>query len=367
MKTPSPKFFPQLEGLRAFAILFVIMAHWQNDGNPYEYWIRWAGVWGITYFYVLSGFLIGNIILKEKDELQKNTNYSVWNVLKIFYIRRILRIFPIYYLLLIVLLIIGFPNFISDIYPWLFLYGSNIYIFLHGWIWPITHFWTLSVEEHFIIIFPLIILFVPGRFTLKAIIIIALSGILCRTILYLCKQEFYSIFTFSCFDSLAIGALLSYLKIRNITIPFLKTIMIAAFILYLFLPLPSFLYFTGKTLLKVAVPSAAIFSLGIIFFTSQENGIRNFTRHLFENKIALYIGKIGYGIYLFHLLIPDLRIYLLNVSGISISSLPLLYLIDTILLMIIATASFYLIENPIYSLKKHFQYKYLKNEAMLPL
>ncbi len=98
------KFLPQLEGLRAFAILAVIVAHWQADGNPYEYWIRWAGVFGITYFFVLSGFLIGGIVLKENELLVQKNSKTIWLLLKVFFARRALRIFPIYYLTIIILL-----------------------------------------------------------------------------------------------------------------------------------------------------------------------------------------------------------------------------------------------------------------------
>ena len=45
------RFFPKIEGLRGYAILFVIMTHWQIESNPFAYWIRWAGVWGISYFF----------------------------------------------------------------------------------------------------------------------------------------------------------------------------------------------------------------------------------------------------------------------------------------------------------------------------
>ncbi len=359
-KIPTTKFFPQLEGLRAYAILFVVMVHWQVAGNSMEYWIRWAGTWGINYFFVLSGFLIGSILLNEKAQYDAHPESSAGHFLKVFYMRRILRIFPIYYLLVLFLLLIRFPGFITDLYPWLLLYGANIYIFFHGWIWPLSHLWTLSVEEHFIILFPFIIFFVPKRLTVYAVVWVGILGIVCRTVLYLYKQEFYAIFTFSSFDALALGVLLAYFKMKNITIPYLKTITLLAFLLYVYLPLPSFMYFTGKTLMHVIIPSAAIFSLGIVFYASSENRKPSVLTILIQNKITLYIGKIGYGLYVYHLLIPDLRNYLLRVTGLTISALPTVYTFDILLLLSLASLSFYIIEKPIYSLKKHFQYNYLK-------
>ena len=363
MKQKSPlnkssAFLPQLEGLRAYAILFVIIAHWQVDGNAYEYWIRWAGVWGITFFYVLSGFLIGNIVLKENENLKDKTLKTMLPVLKVFYIRRMLRIFPIYYLTIFVLLIIGFPLCIDKVFPWLFFHASNLYIFFHGWIWPITHFWSLAVEEHFILIFPLLIFFIPKRFVLHAIIGMGITGIVCRTGLYLAHHEYYHIFTLSSFDSLAIGVLLAYLKMKYQNLSYMHLIGVVGLVLYVFLPLPSFLYFTGKTLLKVAIPSAALCSMALVYFAS--NGIGGITKLFLENKVCLYIGKIGYGLYVYHNLIPDLTTYLFEKCNITMPVSPILYAINALILLFLATISYYAIENPIYSFRKYFQYSYLR-------
>ena len=350
------KFLPQLEGLRAFAILAVIVAHWQADGNPYEYWIRWAGVFGITYFFVLSGFLIGGIVLKENELLVQKNSKTIWLLLKVFFARRALRIFPIYYLTIIILLVVGFPLFISDVFPWLFLHISNWYIFFHGWIWPTTHFWSLAVEEHFIIILPILIFFIPKKYTLYAILGMIAIGILSRITLYHTHEEFYHIITFSSFDSLGLGVLLAYFTMRYKNLPKMKWILIIALVLYWFLPLPTFYYFSGKTFLKNAIPSAALASVALVYYASK--GITNKVAKLFlENKIALYIGKISYGLYIYHNLIPYFTNYLFK----QFTVFPSVIITDGInasVLLIIASFSYYVIEKPIYSLKKHFKYKY---------
>jgi len=356
VNTTPTKFFPQLEGLRAFAIVFVVMAHWQPDGNPYEYWIRWAGYWGINYFFVLSGFLIGQILLKENDRLKANEQATAWQSLKVFYMRRILRIFPTYYLLIAILLFIGFPAFIYKMYPWLLLYGSNFYIFQHGFSWPLTHLWTLAVEEHFYLVFPLLIFFIPKRFVIHAILLFGITGAIFRCCMYLLKVDMYSMLTPSWFDVLAIGVLLAYIKVNSIAIPYWKAILLLSLALYAFLPLPHFLYFKGRTFLNVLIPSSALLSMGIIWFASK--GIQGPVKYLLENKVALYIGKIGYGLYLYHLLIPDLVFFIFGKLHYIPDDMNMIYMIEAIVLLTIASLSYYAIEKPLYSLKKHFVFGY---------
>jgi peptidoglycan/LPS O-acetylase OafA/YrhL len=214
------------------------------------------------------------------------------------------------------------------------------------------------VEEHFILIFPVLIFFIPKRFVLHAVIGMGITGILCRTGLYLAHHEYYHIFTLSSFDALALGVLLAYLKMKYQSLSFMHLIGVVGLVLYIFLPLPSFLYFTGKTLLKVAIPSAALCSMALVYFAS--NGIRGFTKFFLENKACLYIGKIGYGLYVYHNLIPYLTTYLFEKSGITMPTSPILYVINAFILLLLATISYYAIENPIYSFRKYFQYSYLR-------
>jgi peptidoglycan/LPS O-acetylase OafA/YrhL len=360
---PAHKFFPQLEGLRAMAIASVIAFHWVPAGPGWSYWLDWAGSLGVIYFYVLSGFLIGNILLREKDKLDKN-NEAIGSSLIIFYCRRMLRTFPAYYLLLIILLVLKFPYDFSSVSGWFFLHLSNLYFFFYN-CWDgnntlIGHFWSLAVEEQFYLLFPLLILFVPRSFLLRAIILMGLSGMTCRVILYLIHAEYFSIFTLSCFDSFAIGALLSYVRIKEIPISLkaIKLITLIALLLYVFLPHPSFLYFTGKTFLYRLLPSGAVLCAGLIYLTTQKEHKRNY---LLENSLFVYLGKIGYGLYLYHMFIPSLAVYLLKEFGYNISS-AWIFVVDVILLLTVSSVSFYLLEKPVYSLKKHFRYKADVNE-----
>ena len=121
-----------LDSLRAFAVIFVIIAHWwiPMDIEPNKnivYWVKGlipGGSFGVDMFFVLSSFLITSILL----DAVKNNNESKLKIIKNFIIRRALRIFPIYYLTLIILMFIKYP-FIQDNLSCFLLYISNMQVY----------------------------------------------------------------------------------------------------------------------------------------------------------------------------------------------------------------------------------------------
>ena len=142
---------PSLDGLRAISILLVLIAHF-NRGKVNSSYFEFFGLTGVYIFFIISGFLITSLLLKEK---LINNKIS----LKYFYIRRLLRIFPLLILFLIVLSILNqlfslqITN-ISFISSLLFLKNLPI---PHGGEWYSGHLWSLSTEEQFYLIFPFII------------------------------------------------------------------------------------------------------------------------------------------------------------------------------------------------------------------
>ena len=175
-------YFPQLDALRAIAVFFVLLEHWV----PGTYWFKIFpyGMAGVTLFFVLSGFLITRILLRSRIK-SESLNQSKLHSLKQFYIRRTLRIFPIYYITIFILLIFNINN-IRQIFFWFLTYTSNIYFYLiQNWAGSLSHLWTLAVEEQFYIIWPFIILFIPKRFLFRTIILIISTGPVFRTVLFL--------------------------------------------------------------------------------------------------------------------------------------------------------------------------------------
>jgi peptidoglycan/LPS O-acetylase OafA/YrhL len=205
-----------LDGLRASAILLVLVWHYfacqinENLFNGAAKYLKLATSWtwsGVDLFFVLSGFLIGRILIHYKG----SPNYF-----KTFYVRRIFRIFPPYYLVLIVFVIIALsglsvkmPWLSNDAYPFYsyFLYLQNFWMHTnHGAMWlGVT--WSLAIEEQFYCILPLLIFFVNLKSLPKFLIGGIVLAPICR--LFIPDLGAYVLLP-ARMDSLLIGVLIAY-------------------------------------------------------------------------------------------------------------------------------------------------------------
>ena len=160
----GPSNLPVLDGLRAIAVLLVLWNHMPPlvFGDPE--WLKVAGYLigpgglGVEIFFVLSGFLITRILLAER---------AIGAPVRWFLVRRLLRIFPIYYLLLLVML--PFRP-LSEI-GWCAAYLYNLKSIL--WPWesgPLEHTWSLCIEEHFYLLWPLVVAFAPGPWARRTLV-----------------------------------------------------------------------------------------------------------------------------------------------------------------------------------------------------
>ena len=152
-----------LDTLRAFAVFFVIIQHfgvWFDYTSPSGKFITNVlipdGGFGVNLFFVLSGFLITSILLKAKSAARDDQRLTL---VKNFFIRRALRIFPIYYLLLFFLFFIDYPD-IRHYFVYFVTYTSNILSWLTNSWNSFSHTWTLAVEEQFYLLWPWLIIFV---------------------------------------------------------------------------------------------------------------------------------------------------------------------------------------------------------------
>src|SRR5882757_2915142 len=149
-------YIKSLDGLRAMAIILVLSLH---TGVMHFGWI------GVQLFFVLSGFLITGILWKEKSKMQP-ISYKF----KKFWVRRALRILPLYYGYLVVLglayLFFHFPASYKTYMPYLLTYTYNFTRTLPDWTMDpaFAHLWSLAIEEQFYVFFPLILLLAPPRF-----------------------------------------------------------------------------------------------------------------------------------------------------------------------------------------------------------
>ncbi len=355
------KYVPQFDSIRAIAVLLVIVHHWFSKNRLLNFLPN--GPLGVNIFFVLSGFLITGILLRakiqsEEEGLKKST------IFRNFYIRRTLRIFPIYYLLLIIFWIINDPAIKEDgIYY--FTYTSN-YLFYAEQFFParLAHLWSLAVEEQFYIFWPWLVILVNKKYLPYLIVLFIVAGISSNYI-FKTNDFWVQIFTPACFDAFAIGAMLSWViayrpdvieqvqpKFKWICIIILL-LFIASVFEYSFLP--------NRTV-------HALLAISIIYYCMFKNSNR-FVNFILNNKWLIRIGKISYGVYLYHLFIPELWGWIINkfaswnIDLLYNKAIPgvikpaWLFIQHFSFLILICILSWKLIEKPINKLKDRFKNK----------
>ena len=148
----------QLDALRTVAVTMVIATHWLPKATTF--WFN--GGFGVKLFFVTSGFLITGILLNARKEAEQS-GFQVTGVLRSFYTRRFLRIFPLFYATLALIYCLHVQA-ARDFIWWLVAYLGNIVIAYQGaWVDGIAHFWSLAVEEQFYLLFPLLLVFLGRR------------------------------------------------------------------------------------------------------------------------------------------------------------------------------------------------------------
>ena len=355
-------YIKQLDSIRAIAVLLVIISHWISK----DFFINWLpnGLLGVDIFFVLSGFLITWILLRSRLKVE-SIQSDKYKVLLNFYGRRILRIFPIYYITIFCLLI--FHRFLdtnmNNGFIYFLTYTTNFYFFkLKDWDPVTSHMWSLSVEEQFYIIWPFIILFFRWKYIQKTIFFFIICGVLCQFIFR--ATQFGDILTISCFDAFGMGALLAW-QVTCSPIPlkkFYKIVSVAgvfAIILLGFIATDRSYYFM---LGRFSIRILALWIITYVIY--REEKINNRSGHFLNNTILIRLGKISYGVYLYHLIIPTL---LLKLSESYLQFLAPLYqphgvypgllLIFQFLMLIgLSAVSWRFIEKPFLRLKKYFRY-----------
>ncbi|MGR9117336.1 MAG: acyltransferase family protein [Gammaproteobacteria bacterium] len=353
------KYMPHLDGVRGFAVLSVILQHWQS-GLPSKIRIIVEsidfGALGVECFFVLSGFLITLILLQARDD-----EFTFRERLGHFYIRRALRIFPPYYLFLAVCYFAYQPS--REFIYWNALYINNLYSFFYNSGVPFgAHFWSLAVEEHFYLFWPFIVLAVPYKNVKIIAYLLILLGPFTRLLLYLIYggfhlSEYY--FTLAAFDLMSVGAFLACLKHEGRLVPgerHFKTLMASGLIAFA-------CYITSYFIIKN--PYLGIFqrTFSALMFgaliVKASFGFNGHAKKLFGNAFIVWIGTISYGLYIYHPFITGLYIYImgsfagldLSIWGIYYIRFPLLFL----MLLLITIFSYYFVERPIRNLKRLFR------------
>ena len=298
---PSKPYYPALDGLRGVAILMVVFLH--NFGFMNYFFFGWLGV---DLFFVLSGFLITDILLNAIGQP---------NMLRNFYKRRLLRIFPLFYLVLIICL------FVLPLFSFT---GVDMHYYIHNqlWFWTylqnwlfvfhepegskmLLHTWSLAVEEQFYLVWPVTLVLIrkPKVLLGLATAVLVFMGI-ARYILWTYHVEdlaYSSLYTFTRIDGLCIGSMLALLL--KINPGFLKRY--TSFIVLLMAAINFGFYFFNHsqsfTLPYLAVVGYTTFAVlfGLLVYEAVMDQSR-IIRFLLDNRPLRFFGKISYGLYVYH-------------------------------------------------------------------
>ncbi len=358
---PAPAhrpYYPALDGLRGLAILLVIVYH--NFGFINYFFFGWLGV---DLFFVLSGFLITDILLNTVGQP---------HFLKNFYTRRLLRIFPLYYLALLLFIYLlpalthAFPaDYYRENQFWMWTYLQNwLYIFKPaGDTTGLHHLWSLAVEEQFYLLWPLIILLLkkPGRLLLFiSLVLLAVIGM--RIWIWnsaVTNLAYFNLYTFSRIDGLCIGTMIALLQ--RINPGFLSkntSIVVFGFALANFA-----FYFINRSnafsfpYLAIAGYTTFAMTFGLLVNEAVTNGTQLITR-VFSWSFLRFFGKISYGLYVFHwpvylLLNPTLN-ELITIPGNNTMTHFLSSMLSTGIAIGISLLSFHFFEQPFLKLKQRF-------------
>lgn len=302
------KQMPELDSIRGLAILGVVFYHglyWARDSSPFTsvqkhvLFLISPGQFGVNLFFVLSGFLITGLLLDSRT----HSDYY-----KRFYIRRALRILPAYYAILLFLVVTRLTS--NSFLLMSLLYCSNLSP-LFGISMSYAVLWSLAVEEHFYLAWPLAVRRISPKLLMGiAAGIIALSPVLrllCfwHTAMRNIPGEGCFYYTWNTADGLACGALLS-IAVREFGSSRRRLLQLSLifFALAVFLTLVGWPY--GITTRKTAIGAALQWTPWNFIFTGLLGlfllaGTSRWKAYVVP-PILLFFGRVSYGLYLLHLL-----------------------------------------------------------------
>lgn len=364
-------FFPSLNGIRALAASMVIVHHIEmvksNMGMSVYKLPGDIGGLGVTLFFVLSGFLITYLLFAEQ---QQTGTIQIKN----FYIRRILRIWPLYYLIVV----LSFFLFSQVIYPegmaelqkhyWI-KFVLNIFLMAnvsHACIGKVplgSNLWSVGTEEQFYLIWPWLVKKLKSNgvpLLIAIMVILGLSRILLSQYVYAGALEgtrrymffllqFLNLFRIDCMAMGALGAWILFFKKGQI----LKFI------------------FHKATQVIVWIACITSFVMGITYFDTMNHIIYSFffiiilmnlaanksTMVSLENKVLNFLGKISYGLYVYHFIAVIVILKLLNkyiqFNNAAIQNI-VIYVFVFVLSIVISSLSYRFIEKPLLRMKSRF-------------
>ena len=339
---------PQLDGLRAFAVFAVLIHHFRGMS------FAPLGPAGVYLFFVLSGYLITDILLRcrqgaEQEGLPKRLP------LRQFYIRRFLRIFPLYYLAVFMTAALDVRG-AREYLGWNLLYLGNFRSALEGeWNGKTVHFWSLAVEEQFYLFWPLLMMFLPTRLLKPAVIGAVAIGVVSKVVVYyLVGQNRIPAYVLPicCLDTLGAGALLAILHREGVR-P--GRLILAAGLVLLAVAAPAYKLAHGGVLWVVCA-SGGVALAGTWLVSRAADGLPGPAGRLLSSRPMTGVGRISYGIYVWHPFLVPLLALVAEELGVGPVSRWARFAILAPATLALAWFTWELFERPINDFKRHFPY-----------
>ena len=299
-----PGYIPSLDGLRAVSVILVIVGHAALYGPATDHWRLFSSFFlnaeiGVECFFVISGFLITMLLLREHERTAKIS-------LKMFYLRRGLRILPPFYALILVVLLLKYLGGLAIPTQRIWTAATFTYNTVKhpAWgSWWLGHTWSLSVEEQFYLCWPFVLVYLGETRARKAALVLTLSAPVFRVCLVLRHPEFANQISGllpSRMDALMLGALaalcsaapvfqrwLGKLTAPLIAIPLAFVVVVSPLLSY---------YFGNLYLFSVGFTAECTCLLIVLLFViyNPSSGLGR----LLNTRLMVYIGVISYDLYL---------------------------------------------------------------------
>lgn len=266
---------------------------------PFREWLSW--VWfGVDFFFVISGFLITGILFDTRHKA---------HCLRDFYVRRVLRIFPVYYgtLTLVTLFLwyadTGRAERMLGSMPWFWAYLQNYLFAFHGWssMLSLSHSWSLAIEEQFYMVWPLLVVFLRERWLLP---LCALASVFSFTLRqFHVEWPFAYMFTPTRLEGLMLGSALALLvrsrrEWLERLVPF--TLPLSTLGLGWVAWTQGGFHLQNEWVIRVGYTFMALFFGSVILCALDTGRIGKLTRWIADREAMVFVGRYSYGIYLFH-------------------------------------------------------------------
>ena len=356
-QTPSISYRPDIDGLRTIAVGIVVLFHAWPLAIP-------GGFIGVDIFFVISGYLITQILIKENLK-NKFTYFDFYN-------RRVKRIYPALLIVLVFVLFVGVKKLsprpveiMTSTMAASTLFGANIEILTYEKDYfdpdtktnPLLHLWSLGVEEQFYIFWPFLISLFLRRFASKTFVLLSVFtalSLLANLVVVHINPQFCFYFPFTRFWQMAVGGLLAVrgVQLKDKRIANLLSFAGVAVILVFAELLSEDILYPGWWAILPTLGSACII---------QGGGESLVNKHFLGTRPMVFVGKISYSLYLWHwpLLVFSRILYPEGSTSIFANTLFIV-----ILAVVCSIVSYYSVENPM-RFAKHKSVFYLLIAAML--